>query len=91
MACGNDLYDDGIWFGADSFIIPLREPNRKKVTCRLGQYFEARPDGKLTILPSSDREYNLQELKVLTGIYEDGEGTMDNAIRMFSFPLMNFG
>ena len=75
MACGNDLYDDGIWFGADSFVIPLRKPNPRKVSSRLGQYFETTPEGKLTILPKPVLEYDLQELKVLTGVYAEGEGT----------------
>lgn len=75
MACGNDLYNDGIYFGADSLIIPLRKPNERKVTSRLGQYFEARKDGKYTLMPQAGQDYNLQELKVLTGVYAPGEGT----------------
>lgn len=73
MACGNDLYDGGIFFGADSLVIPLRPPNRRQVSSRLGQYFETCPDGKLTILPRPSLEYQLQELKVLTGVYAPGE------------------
>ncbi|CAB9506130.1 TLD [Seminavis robusta] len=73
MACGNDLYDSGIFFGADSFIIPLRQPNPRQVTSRLGQYFEPCPDGKLTILPRPSLEYELQELKILTGVYAPDE------------------
>jgi hypothetical protein len=75
MACGNDLYDAGIYFGADSFVIPLRKPDTRKVTSRLGQYFEARKDGKLTILPRAAEDFRVQELKVLTGVYAPGEGT----------------
>lgn len=75
MACGNDLYDDGIYFGADSLILPLRQPNVRKVTSRLGQYFEARPDGKYTLLPRAGEDFNVQELKVLSGVYAPGEGT----------------
>lgn len=76
MACGNDNFDQGICFGADSFIIPLCPPNRKQVSSRLGQYFETCPDGKLTILPRPSLEYQLQELKVLTGVYAPGEGML---------------
>ena len=74
MACGNDLYDAGIYFGADSFVIPLRKgPDERKVTSRLGQYFEPRPDGKLTILPRPAEDFKVQELKVLAGVYAPGE------------------
>lgn len=75
MACGNDLYNSGIYFGADSLVLPLTEPNRKRVSSRLGQYFEPTPDGKYTILPRASFDYDVQELKVLTGVYAPGEGT----------------
>lgn len=83
MACGNDLYDGGIQFGADSLVIPLRTPNTRKVTSRLGQYYEAGPGGRLTIMPRPSEDFRLQELKILTGVYAPGEGTWD-----LIFPLL---
>ena len=77
MACGNDLYDAGIYFGPDSLVIPLLEPDRRLVKSRLGQYFEARKDGVYTILPRVAQDLRVQELKVLTGVYEPGEGMCD--------------
>jgi len=74
MACGNDLYDAGIYFGADSLVIPMQAPSPRRVTSRLGQYFEAGgPEEKSTILPRPGLDYDLQELKVLTGVYAPGE------------------
>jgi hypothetical protein len=74
MACGNDLYDGGIQFGADSLVIPLRPPNKRLVTSRLGQYFETIPQsGRSTLMPAAGRDFQIQELYVLTGIYADGE------------------
>ena len=87
MACGKDLYDDGIWFGADSLVIPLRKPNPRKVSSRLGQYFEPTPEGKLTILPKPVLEYDLQELKVLTGVYAEGEGLFIYSTCLFYYAL----
>ena len=75
MACGNDLYDAGIYFGADGLVIPLRDPQRRRITSRLGQFFEGRPDGKYTILPRAGEDLIVQELKILTGVYAPGEGT----------------
>lgn len=77
MACGNDLFDGGIYFGADSLVIPLTKPNVRSISSRLGQYFEARPEGgraQYTILPRPSIELNCQELKVLSGVYAPGEG-----------------
>ena len=74
MACGNDLFDGGIQFGADSLVIPLRPPNKRLVTSRLGQYFERIPgSGRSTIMPSAGRDFQIQELYILTGVYADGE------------------
>lgn len=76
MACGNDLYDAGIYFGADSLVIPLRKPNEHLIKSRLGQYFETRSDGKTSILPArAGEDLQVQELKILTGVYAPGEGT----------------
>jgi len=76
MACGNDLYDAGIYFGADSLVIPLSDPNPRSISSRLGQYFEARPEGgsaQYTVLPRPAVELRCQELKVFSGVYEPGE------------------
>ena len=68
------MYDGGIQFGADSFVLPLRPPNERSVTSRLGQYFETVPgSGRTTIMPSAGRDFQVQELYVLTGVYADGE------------------
>ena len=74
MACGNDLYDGGIQFGADGLVMPLQEPNRRQVTSRLGQFYEAIPgSGKDSLFDRPGLKFKLQELYVLTGVYAEGE------------------
>lgn len=73
-ACANDLYDRGIYMGAESLVIPL-EPNNnpRNVASRLGSFFETGPQKRSTLLPRPAQEVRLSELKVLTGVYEKDE------------------
>jgi hypothetical protein len=73
MACGNDLYDRGIYLGAEGLVIPLDGADPRSVASRLGTYFETDPKGRTTLLPRVGMNARLQELKVLTGVYEKGE------------------
>ena len=73
MACGNDLFDNGIFMGAEALVAPLDGANPRVVKSRLGTYFEGGPDGRSTLLPIKAVDTNLQELKVLVGVYEDDE------------------
>lgn len=74
LACARDDPDTGIWLGADGLVIPLeggrgRQP--RAVQSRLGTYFERGPEGRYSILP--DNGFQLEELKVLVGVYGPGE------------------
>eukprot|EP00527_Entomoneis_sp_CCMP2396_P008636 CAMPEP_0198154192 /NCGR_PEP_ID=MMETSP1443-20131203/67684_1 /TAXON_ID=186043 /ORGANISM="Entomoneis sp., Strain CCMP2396" /LENGTH=220 /DNA_ID=CAMNT_0043820819 /DNA_START=32 /DNA_END=694 /DNA_ORIENTATION=+ len=73
MSCGNDLFDGGIYLGAEALVMPLDGGKPKSVRSRLGTYFEVGPEGRSTLLPRAAVDTNLQELKVLVGVYEEGE------------------
>jgi hypothetical protein len=73
MACGNDLFDSGIVMGAEGLVIPLGGSYPKSVASRLGTYFESGPDNRSTLLPRAGETVELQELKVLVGVYDKGE------------------
>ena len=54
--------------------MPLAKPRERLVRSRLGMYFEVMPDsGRATLMPRAGQDFQLQELKVLTGVYEAGE------------------
>ena len=73
MSCGNDLFDRGIYMGAEGLVIPLDGANKRNVASRLGTYFEQGPNGRLTLLPKAAQDNRLQELKILVGVYAKGE------------------
>jgi len=73
MACSRDEFDQGIYFGADSLVMPLNGVDPRSVASRLGMYFEGGPEDRSTLLPRGGGNYKLDELKVLTGIYAKGE------------------
>jgi hypothetical protein len=73
MACGNDEYDKGIYFGADGLVIPLNAGRPKVVTSRLGYFFECGPENKTTLLPTAGADAQVDELYVVSGVYADGE------------------
>ena len=72
-ACANDLFDRGIYMGAEALVIPLDAGNPKTVASRLGTYFENGPQRRSTLLPRAGQDVRLSELKVLAGVYETGE------------------
>lgn len=73
MSCGNDLYDSGIYMGAEALVMPLYGANPRVVRSRLGTYFEVGPENRSTVLPKVGVDTQLQELKVLVGVYQDKE------------------
>ncbi|KAL3816656.1 hypothetical protein ACHAXA_000834 [Cyclostephanos tholiformis] len=73
MACGKDEYDAGIYFGSDALVMPLNGARPRSVTSRLGYFFESGPEDKSTLLPVRGADAIMEELYVLSGIYEDGE------------------
>lgn len=73
MACGSDLYDRGIYMGAEALVIPLNGADPRSATSRLGTYFESGPENRSTLLPRAGEDCRLQELKVLVGVYAAGE------------------
>lgn len=73
MACAKDEYGAGIYFGADSLIIPLDARRPRVVTSRLGYYFEEGPQKKSTLLPVKGADATVDELYVVAGVYADGE------------------
>lgn len=75
-ACSNDVFDKGIYMGADGLVIPLdgQGSAARSVASRLGAYYDTRDDGKgQTILPRIAQDTRLDELKVLAGVYAIGE------------------
>lgn len=72
-ACSKDEYNEGIYFGVDSLVMPLSGQLPRSVSSRLGMFYECPPNGKTTVLPKAGRDYKLDELKVLVGVYEPGE------------------
>ena len=73
MACGRDEYDAGIYFGADSLVIPLIGQRPKNVASRLGFYYESGPQNKSTMLPRAGEDATASELYVISGVYAEGE------------------
>jgi len=69
MACGKDEFDAGIYFGADSLVIPLTGQRPKSIVSRLGYYFEAVPNSKTTLLPVKGADSTINELYVISGVY----------------------
>mmetsp|Transcript_21937 Transcript_21937/g.43865 ORF Transcript_21937/g.43865 Transcript_21937/m.43865 type:complete len:278 (-) Transcript_21937:1794-2627(-) len=73
MACGRDEYDQGIYFGSDSFVIPLNGQRPRSVASRLGYYFETGPGNRSTLLPVAGADATVDELYVISGVYAPGE------------------
>ncbi len=74
MACGKDLFDTGIYFGSDALVIPLNGQRPRMVTSRLGYFFECGPEkNRSTLLPVKGADAMLDELYVISGVYDDGE------------------
>ena len=73
MACGRDEFDAGIYFGADSLVIPLIGQRPKSVASRLGFYYESGPENKSTMLPRAGEDATASELYVISGVYAEGE------------------
>lgn len=73
MACAKDEYDTGIYFGADSLVIPLTGDRPKLCLSRLGYYFEEGPKNKSTLLPVKGADSSISELYVISGVYDKGE------------------
>jgi len=71
LACAKDDPDTGIWIGADGLIIPLSPGKEKNAQSKLGTYFERGPEGLSSLFDGG--AVQLTDLKVLVGIYEDGE------------------
>lgn len=89
-----DEPDAGPKFGADALVIPLRPPRAKwddetrdrMAMSKLGSYYERRPDGANTLFGKGENGKGtpLLELKVFTGVYEDGEEIPFNDALPFS-------
>ena len=75
LACATDNPDEGIYLGADGLVIPLRAGERSRVAqSKLGPYFERGPDDLSGIFSAGGGgAATLQDLKVIVGVYQDGE------------------
>ena len=72
LACANDDPSGGIYFGPDGLVIPLRAGDRARMAqSKLGPYFERGPEDLSSVFPGGAAV--LEDLKVVVGIYEDGE------------------
>ena len=77
-ACATDLFDRGIYLGVESLAIPL--DGRRAVASRLGNFYEMGKKGRTTLLPGGGgREFDLQELVVLVGVYDNDEEIPNSA------------
>ena len=72
-SCSNDLFDRGIYLGSEGLSVPLDGEDPRRVTSRLGFFFETGPSDLSTLLPTAGQDARLQELKVLVGVYEKNE------------------
>lgn len=86
--------DYGPKFGADALVIPLRPPRAewddnlrdRMAMSKLGSYYERRPDGSNTLFGKgeSGKGTPLKELKIFSGVYEEGEEIPFNDALPFS-------
>lgn len=86
--------DMGPKFGADALVIPLRppraqyddDPRDRIAMSKLGSYYERRPDGASTLFGKGENGKGtpLLDLKVFTGVYEEGEEIPFNDALPFS-------
>ncbi|EKX41330.1 hypothetical protein GUITHDRAFT_164398 [Guillardia theta CCMP2712] len=80
LACIDDP-ESGPRFGADGFHVPLEAPRsegeagrERLARCKLGPYYEKRPDGSNTIFTKAEKATaTLTDLKVYVGIYDADE------------------
>ena len=73
MACGNDPFESGIYLGAEGLAIPLNGINRRSVASRLGSFLRRALTDVLLFSTEWEKMYKLQELKVIVGVYAEGE------------------
>ena len=52
--------------------MPLAGDSPRQVASRLGMFFEPGPERKSSLLPSV-RDHKLDDMKVLVGVYAEGE------------------
>ncbi|KAJ8601856.1 hypothetical protein CTAYLR_002665 [Chrysophaeum taylorii] len=71
--CVVDKPEEGPMFGAEGLCIPMRPGYEKRARCKLGPYYDRMPDGDNTIFSDGRMDVILEDLKVYTGVYEDGE------------------
>lgn len=89
-----DEPDAGPKFGADALVIPLRPPRAqwddktrdRMAMSKLGSYYERRPDGANTLFGKGENGKGtpLVDLKVFSGVYEEGEEIPFNDALPFS-------
>jgi hypothetical protein len=72
LACARDDRDYGISFGPDGLVIPLllNSDRARLASSKLGPYFERGPENLSSLFGGAAE---LEELKVLVGVYEPGE------------------
>jgi hypothetical protein len=73
LACANDDPNSGISFGPDALVVPLQPQRPHFSSSKLGPYFERGPQNLSSLFESNGGGAQLVSLKVLTGVYEDGE------------------
>lgn len=67
-----DFPETAVSFGSDSFIVTLSGGSRV-ASCKLGSYYERMEGDINTVFKSGKGREILEELKVYTGVYEEGE------------------
>jgi TLD len=71
LACSRDDPGFGISLGPDGLVIGLQPGRQKTATSKLGPYYERGPQDLSSLFPGGSVE--LDSLKVLVGVYEQGE------------------
>jgi hypothetical protein len=90
LSCARDDPDFGISFGINDLVIGLQSGNERLATSMLGEYFECGPEN-LKSLFGQETATELSDLKVLVGIYEDGEDIPYTGEVLDSFQFVNNG
>lgn len=73
LACAQDDPNYGISFGPDALVITLQEQRPKFAASKLGPYYERGPDDIRSLFEDTGGGVQLDSLKILSGVYGDGE------------------
>lgn len=91
LSCARDDADFGISFGTNDFVIGLQDGQERLATSQLGEYYECGPENLKSVLGQDESSVELEDLKVLVGVYKDGEVIPYSGEVLDSFQFTNNG